>query len=167
VIEDFGKEIIDNNKKGNVFFSSFFKPNFLKGEYCWIKLKNGRPFKFSNDIKRIVMSGGGSLNVALQLGYHMGIRKFYLYGVDHSFKFEKNFEKNGSEVTGEGNHFITNYRSGKSWQAPRTDLTEETFIKLDKKLKENNGFLINATRGGKLEVLERINLIYVLKPNES
>ncbi len=127
-----------------------------------MKLKNGRPFIFSKDIKRIVMSGGGSLNVALQLGYHMGIKKFYLYGVDHSFKFEKNPEKTGSEVTGEGNHFIANYRSGKTWQAPRTDLTEETFIKLDKKLRENDGFLINATHGGKLEVLKRRQLKNIL-----
>ncbi len=166
VIDDFGQEIIDKNEKNSVFFASFFKPKFLKGEYCWLKLKNGRPFRFSEEIQKTVMSGGGSLNMALQLGYHMGIRKFYLYGVDHSFKFEKNKTRKGHNAIGEGNHFIKNYRSGKTWQAPQNDLVEETFVKLDSKLRCNNGFLINATHGGKLEVLERKNLKDVLVFNE-
>ena len=129
VIDDFGQEIIDNNIKDSVFLASFFKPTFLKGGFTWLKLKNGRPFIFSSEIQKSVMSGGGTLNVALQVGYHMGIRKFYLYGVDHNFSYERNKEK-GYEAKGEGNHFIKDYRSGKSWQAPREELVEETFIKL-------------------------------------
>jgi hypothetical protein len=34
-------------------------------------------------------------------------------------------------------------------------LVEEAFVKSDRILREENGYLINATRGGKLEVLER------------
>lgn len=163
VIDDFGQEMVNNNPSHSIFFASHLKPNQLKGEYTWLKLKNGRPFKFSEEIQKKVMSGGGSLNVALQIGYHMGIREFYLYGVDHSFKFDKIKSKNGNDAKGEGNHFIKGYRSGKTWQAPRVDLIEETFKKMDLKLRENGGYLINATNGGKLEVLEREGLNQVLE----
>lgn len=158
VIKDFGQEIINANKGYKVFFASFFKNTTLMGDYVWIKLKNGRPFKFSEKIQKKVMSGGGSLNVALQIGYYMGIREFYLYGVDHDFNFEKSDKNSEYEAKGDDNHFIKNYRSGRAWQAPRSELIEETFIKLDKKLRTEGGKLINSTHGGKLEVLKRIPL---------
>lgn len=163
VIDDFGQEIIDSNRENSVFFASFIEPKNISGSFFWIKLKNGRPFRFSYNVKRLVMSGGGSLNVALQIGYLMGIRKFYLYGVDHSFKFDKIKSKNGNDAKGDNNHFIKNYRSGKTWQAPRVRLIESTFVKMDSVLREENGFLINATNGGKLEVLERKTLDEVLR----
>jgi hypothetical protein len=152
VIEDFGQEIIENNRQ--VFFISKIRP-FFTGAYIWFKLKNGRPFHFSKNPTFNVMSGGGTLISALQLGYYMGIRKFYLYGVDHSFNFQNQKKDSFRNASGEGNHFIKAYRGGKSWQAPVMDLVEEAFIKCDKLLRSEGGFLINSTRGGKLEVLER------------
>jgi len=101
------------------------------------------------------MCGGGTLIGALQLGYHMGIREFYLYGIDHNFSFEGNNDKQ-NDAKGDGNHFIKNYRSGKSWQSPKIELVEEAFIKCDQALKLENGFLKNATNGGKLEILQRV-----------
>lgn len=155
IIDDFGNSITHNNINSHVFLASLFKPKHIKNDFIWIKLIHGRPFRFSKDVKKSLMSGGGTLIAALQLGYHMGIRKFYLYGVDHSFNYQQD-EDQVNNVKGEGNHFIDNYRSGKSWQEPRIDLVEYSFKECDKILRLENGFLKNATHGGKLEVLERI-----------
>lgn len=155
IIDDFGDDITYNNVNSQVFLASLFKPKHVKNDFVWIKLIHGRPFKFSKDIKRSLMSGGGTLIAALQLGYHMGIREFYLYGVDHNFDYKKDGAQ-VNNVKGEGNHFIDNYRSGKSWQEPRIDLVEDSFKECDRILRLENGFLKNATHGGKLQVLERI-----------
>lgn len=156
IINDFGNEITNNNTNSKVFLASLFKPQHIKDNFIWIKLVHGRPFRFSKDIKKSLMSGGGTLIAAIQLGYHMGIRKFYLYGVDHNFDYKKD-EGKMDNVKGEGNHFIDNYRAGKSWQEPRMDLVEYSFKECDKVLRLEKGFLKNATHGGNLQVLERIN----------
>lgn len=162
MIDDFGSEIIKKNPNRKVFFASFYKPQKIKEKFVWLKIKHGRPFKFSKNIKRESMNGGGTLISALQLGYHMGIREFYLYGVDHNFLYQENDDKQ-NDAKGEGNHFIKNYRSGKAWQSPRMDLVEESFIKCDRILREENGFLINATNGGYLEVLDRLDFSCIIK----
>lgn len=152
MIEDFGEEMIAHAEQ--VFFTAKLKPK-VKGEFTWFRMRNGRPFVFSKNAQREIMTGGGTLITAIQIGYWMGIREFYLYGVDHSFKFEK---KHGEikNAEGDGNHFIKGYRSGKKWQAPVIDLVEEAFYKCDQVMRAEGGFLKNATRGGKLEILERI-----------
>lgn len=155
MINDFGNEITYNNASNQVFLASLFKPQHIRNDFVWIKLIHGRPFRFSKNIKKSLMSGGGTLIAALQLGYHMGIRKFYLYGVDHNFHYKKD-EGQIDNIKGEGNHFIDNYRSGKSWQEPRIDLVEYSFKECDKVLQMENGFLKNATHGGNLQILERI-----------
>jgi len=155
IINDFGNEIVHNNVNTPIFLASLFKPQHIRDDFVWIKLIHGRPFRFSKDIKRSLMSGGGTLIAAIQLGYHMGIREFYLYGVDHNFDYKKD-EDQIDTVKGDNNHFIDNYRSGKSWQEPRIDLVEYSFKECDKVLRLENGFLKNATHGGKLQVLERI-----------
>lgn len=161
MIDDFGNEIVDNNPTSKTFFTSLFKPQHINHNFIWLKLIHGRPFKFSKNIKKSLMSGGGTLIAAIQLGHYMGIRKFYLYGVDHNFNYEKNNDKQ-NDAKGEGNHFIKNYRSGKAWQAPRTDLIEYSFIECNKVLEQQGGFLKNATNGGHLDVLEREGFIKVI-----
>lgn len=153
MIEDFGSEMLAHSD--HVFFTAKLRPK-LKGEFTWFRMRNGRPFVFSKNAQREIMTGGGTLITAIQIGYWMGIREFYLYGVDHNFKFEK--KKGGlRNAEGDGNHFIRGYRSGKKWQAPVMDLVEEAFHKCDMIMREEGGFIKNATRGGKLDILERAN----------
>lgn len=166
MIDDFGNEIVDNNPNSKIFFASLSKPQHINNNFIWLKLIHGRPFKFSHDIKPSLMCSGGTLIAAIQLGYYMGIRKFYLYGVDHNFSYEKN-QDNQNDAKGDGNHFIKNYRSGKAWQSPKMELVEEAFIKCDKIFRQENGFLKNATKGGKLEVLERINFEHVIHSRQN
>ena len=155
VIADFSEDISKNNQ--GIAKTIFVSKKFSALSDFWFMLKKGNPFKFRLNVSNGLQSGGGTLISAVQLGHYMGIKEFYLYGVDHSFKFST--ESNGtSSAVGEGNHFLKNYRAGKSWQPPTMDVVEDAFKKSDELLRTSCGFIKNATRGGKLDVLERINI---------
>lgn len=157
MIEDFGQEIVTASV-GTKLFIAERDPN-LKGEYLWARNYNTDPMIFSENIYDFVMPGGGTLITAIQIGYFMGITKFVLYGVDHNLNF--NYNKNEQDIfrkaSGEGNHFIENYRSGKAWCPPEVRMIEESFVICDKFLRKKSGWIKNATRGGHLEVLDRID----------
>lgn len=153
-IADFGQEIVANSE-GTCFIASPRHPR-LKGQYIWIQ-HFGRKFSYSP--YRGINPGGATLVCALQLGFFMGIRKFYLYGVDHNYQVMQKVPSTDVfySAVGEGNHFIKNYRSGKPWCPPASDYIERSFIECDAILRKNAGGLYNATRGGLLNVLERVS----------
>jgi hypothetical protein len=158
MIKDFGLEIIDKSKTPTFIVSETF-PNFKKN-FLWVKLFNGPFFWFSSDIRFGINIGAGTLIAAMQIGYFMGIRKFYLYGVDHNFKFKST---SGFGASGDGNHFIKNYRSNKEWQPPKYEYVERALSKSDKFLRKRGGFIINCTNGGKLDTLKRRDFYEVFK----
>ena len=149
VISDFGKEIKQANLKEGI--KVFFAGRNYFNKIIDVYLLYLNPFKFKINPYFGLAGGGGSLFIAIQLAYYFGIKQMYLYGVDHNFKFSLN---NGL-ANGDNNHFIKNYRSGKSWIPPRTKLIEQSFKKCDMFLRNENGFLFNSTNGGLLNVLER------------
>ena len=109
--------------------------------------------------------GGASLNVAIQLGYFMGIKHFVLYGVDHEFKYKTVPNPSYNDfctARGDDNHFIKNYRTGKLWCPPHLEMIEKSLAWADRYLRQRGGWLINATRGGQLDVLERKNFDEVI-----
>ena len=161
VIQDFGQEIVNSNN-GNVCLVYKKKSN-ISGNFFSFHLSKRISLKFSTNIYKDVTLSGGTLFAAMQIAYHMGIRQFYLYGVDHDFKYEERNPSDGAgDASGDGNHFIKGYRSGKTWFAPRYELVEQGFKKADDFLRTEGGFVVNATHGGKLEVLKRISLVEVI-----
>jgi len=157
VIRDFGQEIVNSNN-GNVCLVYKKKPD-ISGSFFSFHLSKRLSLNFSTNIYKDVTLSGGTLFAAMQIAYHMGIREFYLYGVDHNFSYDTRNPSDGSgDASGEGNHFISGYRGGKTWFAPRYELVEEGFKKADNFLRTAGGYVVNATHGGKLEVLNRIPL---------
>ena len=69
------------------------------------------------------------------------------------------------DASGDGNHFIENYRSGRTWQAPRYHLVEDALVKLNIFLQDKHGSVQNATNGGRLEVLDRTCVSNLLQDN--
>jgi hypothetical protein len=157
MIRDFGGEMVDRHP-GKVFFVSEENPD-VPGDFVWFRMKSRTPLEFSDNVYDFVMPGGGTLVAAIQIGYHMGITKFYLYGVDHNFTFQENAtaEDHYEKATGDGNHFIENYRSGKAWAPPVLWQVEGAFLSSHVFLQARGGWIKNATRGGKLEVSERVD----------
>ena len=156
MIRDFGREMVDAHP-GTVLFIGEENPA-LEGDCVWFPMKSRTPLEFSEDVSDFVMPGGGTLVAAMQIGYHMGITRYYLYGVDHSFTYDvdEEIEDVYERASGDGNHFIENYRSGKRWAPPVLWQVEGAMLSCRLFLESRGGWVKNATRGGKLEVLERV-----------
>lgn len=153
MIKDFGDDIVKNSK-GDVWFCSAFPPDIAENNYHWLYMQSERLDFSDNAIQKGVYHTGATLLAALQIGYYMGIRKFVLYGVDHNIKYLPEEDQRVSKT--EGNHFIQNYREGKSWFVPDTQLIEESFKKIAELLEIQGGYLLNASRETHLPYVERI-----------
>lgn len=108
---------------------------------------------FSDDFARGVYDGMTVVyNIGLQLAAYMGASKIYLLGVDNSIK---------GNVTDSCNHFCPDYYSEEEKAIYEGERFErEKIVKGYEKAEvysRKNGFRIfNATRGGELEVFERV-----------
>lgn len=158
VIDDFGQEIIDK-AECEVWFFGRKRPR-LKGLFGWCRSFGRSPFQMQRNALFGLNTGGSTMIMALQLARWMGIHRIYLYGIDHSFNFtvERDATDRFRSARGDNNHFISNYRSGKLWCPPAKEFIEEGFSACDKALRAEGGFVMNATRGGCLDVVERCPL---------
>lgn len=154
MIADFGQEIVDESG-GAVFIASAMPPA-LKGDHIWVRQMGIFPPLFSLRADRQVSTGGSSVYVALQLGYLMGVRRFFLYGADFQFAFTPTERADGMPAaTGDGNHFIEGYRGGQPWLPPALREIITAFATARRIMELEGGFIRNATRGGALEIFDR------------
>lgn len=169
MIKDFGMEIsksaIENNQKA--FFGMVKDPRpYITNDdsIFWIRLNRDRPFKPSPNISKSIGNGGATLLFAAQIALFMGLNEIYLYGVDHNFKnyqTSKTIKLNSAH--GDGNHFIENYRSGRSWVPPSTSFSEASYKSMSEYLDNIGGFLRNASRKSALPYIERVNFDSIIK----
>ena len=110
--------------------------------------------QFSDDITKGVFWGNTvTYDIGFQLAAYMGVKEIYLIGVDHSYC---------GHPAQKGNHFIDDYITEKEAPIYRNAVFEKD--KLTKAYEKaeiysrQKGFRIyNATRGGELEVFERVD----------
>ena len=93
-------------------------------------------------------------DLALQIAAYMGFAEIYLIGIDHS---------NVGAVTDSRNHFISDYFSSEEFNIYKNVTANFRAMNLAYQKAElysrTHGFRIyNATRGGKLEVFDRVDL---------
>jgi len=156
------EECIDEVKdlEGELFVGDtyhFSRNAYVDGvQYLHFKTEKFYPNypQFSSDIVKGIYEGYTVVYAALQLAMYMGFSEIYLVGVNHSYS---------GVVTDKGNHFIENYYSEKmhdKYQEPmRQPHYEEMNLAYEKAkiYAEKHGVKIyNATRGGKLEIFERV-----------
>lgn len=111
--------------------------------------KHTLPQKFSDDAYVCVYDGWTVTYSAMQIAVYMGFTEIYLLGCDCDYSGDKqHFVDYGIKVTDNPeNHMISAYQVAKEYA-------------------DTHGIKIyNATRGGKLEVFERVNLDDVLQKN--
>jgi hypothetical protein len=163
MIKDFGLEISKSAIQNNQF--SFFgmtkdpRPYLYNDDSAiWIRLNRDRPFRPSSNISKSIGNGGATLLFAAQIAMHMGIKEMYLYGVDHNFQnYQISSTSKLNSAKGDGNHFIRDYRAGKSWVPPTTTFSEASYRALGDHLSSEGGFLKNASRESALPHIERID----------
>ena len=116
-------------------------------------------FGLSTNIPHSIRCRGTITVTCLQLAIYMGFSKIYLIGVDHNFA--KMFDKNGNVVINSTiqNHFVGDYDKGIYDQGFHVDEATEAYMDVERLSCKMGTFRVfNATRGGKLEVYERVNL---------
>ena len=121
-------------------------------------------FGLSLDIPHNIRCRGTVTTTCLQLAIYMGFSEIYLIGVDHNFA--KMFDKNGNVVIDNSikNHFVDDYDKGIYDQGFHVDNATEAYMDVERLSRKMKNFRIfNATRGGKLEVYERVDLDSILK----
>ncbi|WP_270347331.1 6-hydroxymethylpterin diphosphokinase MptE-like protein [Mediterraneibacter faecis] len=145
------KEIIGNNVCAMKNVHLFYKP------YVSVYSEDGTYpeglMPFSKDVSRQVYDGLSITYAMIQLAVYMGFKEIYLLGVDHNYPM-KNGVVDTSQSYAEGIKPID-----MSTQYPPELLLCEVSYREARRFCEDRKISIkNATRGGKLEVFERISL---------
>lgn len=133
-------------------------------QVVWMPLRFVPPrrnrYRFATDLSKEVIEGLTITYSCMQLAAYMGFQEIYLLGVDHSYGVAvDNDGRVISQDTSTADHFadagqvaIENRNLPKIVEMTRAYNSAEQFSK-------EGGFRIyNATRGGKLEVFQRVSL---------
>ena len=120
--------------------------------------RGDKPLRFSHHFKAYSGNGASVIYSAIQYAVSAGVTDIYLYGMDHHFEISQLDDKGMAIDRGEQNHFIKNYRQkAVKWFPPDISRIEEAFS-LARRETERIGVKIwNASRGGKLEIFDRID----------
>lgn len=131
----------------------------------WGRLTSRYSAPFSERADKVVYDGSMVTYLSIQLAVYMGFEKIYLLGMDHNFPYRRNrndeIEVNDTTVVA---HFWE--KEDKSinigttkFRANYHELAENSYREAEAFSQKSGRFRIyNATRGGKLEVFERVNL---------
>lgn len=110
---------------------------------------------FSGDFSAYTAQGSTITYTAIQIAAYMGFTEMYLLGVD--------FDYSGDMGKGE-NHFASDYyHENEKWNKPAPGNTLLAYKKAEIYSRRNEFRVFNATRGGKLDVFERIDFDTLFK----
>lgn len=112
----------------------------------------------SLDVAHCIKCRSTVTTTCIQLAIYMGFSEIYLIGVDHSFA--KMVDKDGNVIEDNSikSHFVEDYNSDIPDLGYSIDETTEAYLNIEQLSRKLKTFKIyNATRGGKLEVYERIS----------
>ena len=129
----------------------------------WFYLKtgledNGKPLEFSDKPQSVLYNSSTCLYTASQMAAFMGIKQIYLLGVDHHFRVSQNNQ--GKIVVDESvqDYFTEKYNEDrKNLYVPNTEKSTLTYIAMKEQCEKRGISVFNATRGGKLEIFDRVN----------
>ncbi len=116
---------------------------------------------FSEDVSKVIYEGYTVTYSMIQIAVYMGFEEIYIIGCDHSYSVEQKADGSIVEHEGVRNHFSSDYgaddwKSGKYFVA-QLDKSTLAYMAARKYADAHNIKIFNATRGGKLEVFERVS----------
>lgn len=122
--------------------------------------------EFSDQADKVLYDGGSVSYAALQMAVYMGFKKIYLLGMDHDFS--RTLDKNRRIIKHDNvkeDYFDKRYieaykqfeKKGKIFAVPDKQLMDLAFEATKKYCDAHNIKVYNVTRGGKLEVFERVD----------
>lgn len=155
IVDLFGYKVwMQDGMKGNLqnsFFADYYYTNIKKIEganYFHYLSSVEETLGFSEDITKGLYSGRTVTYAMIQLACYMGIKEIYLLGVDWT----------GGKGTGKPRYDFYNKTEILSAQPYDAFMDEKKAFITAKMYAENHGIKIfNATRGGELEVYDRVD----------
>lgn len=132
------------NKKNFNWFKIYYKEEWDDNEQQILPC-------FSFDPTKYIVDGGISVTYAMiQWAIYMGFSELYLLGIDFFYK----------DMTGLSNadHFGHNYiKKGERINPPNLERCKRAYLRAEILSKQKEFKIYNSTRGGKLEVFQRVN----------
>jgi hypothetical protein len=121
--------------------------------------------QFSDDITRGIYGGCSVTYENLQLAVHLGLNPIYLIGCDHYYHGEEGSCRDNAIVAGiVSSHFAPDYRTpGEVVNPAPLQSMERAFGQALLYALQHGIQIMNATRGGRLDVFPRTNLDEVLQ----
>lgn len=124
---------------------------------------NGEPLDFSSNIAKEVYQSGTCMYAAAQIAAYMGFKEIYLIGVDHHFQISQN---NKGEIVIDNSakdYFSDQYNEDReNLYIPNTEKSTLTYLAMKQQCSQRGIQVYNATRGGMLEVFERVSFDEVI-----
>ena len=133
LIGDTNEDVCKNNKKNEYIYHV----NYIRRDYD--------KTRFATDLTKGTYAGGTVTYECLQWAIYMGYNEIYLLGVDFSYYGEE--KKNYA-------HF---FEEKVLTARPATEWVYNSYVSAKDYASQNNVKIYNATRGGKLEVFERVD----------
>lgn len=123
------------------------------------------PPEFSTDISKYLVEGFSVAYVAMQIAAYMGFKEIYLVGIDFSWSIYKDCQGNIYE-NGEAKHrFYEENHEEDEISIPNVELMENAYRQALAYCDAHEIKIFNATRGGKLNVFQRVDLDTLWKEN--
>lgn len=155
MIEDLGREIADLDVP--VKFVSSIPSSYWEQDGLQTSLKyqlfnldhqgSDLPY-FSSNVERCIYEGSTVTYACMQLAAYMGFKEIYLLGVDFNYS---------DDLYDEKNHFAGYQSDGKvRLNAVYPERMKAAYESAERYANEHGIRIYNATRGGKLEVFERV-----------
>lgn len=120
--------------------------------------QNDRPLdvRFSDDIAHEIDCASTGMYTAAQLAAYMGFTQIILLGVDHHFHISQNSRGEIVVDNSVKDYFTEKYNEDKdSLYIPNTEKSTLTYVAMKRECEKRGVRVLNATRGGKLEVFQR------------
>lgn len=164
-------DVVDNLKLPAKFIPIQFKwyhgidiKNAIYFNINWKQKEVAEEFVFSENIAKEIASADTGMYTAAQLAVYMGFKEIYFIGVDHHFHISQN---NKGEIVVDNtvkDYFTDKYNEDKdNLYIPNTEKSTRTYIAIKRHCDRLGVNVYNATRGGKLEVFQRVEFDSLFK----
>lgn len=161
LLSSFHNEDLDINNKCRFFPLSKTPKNIRGTRYLTSFYQDWENVgRFSKDASREVVECGSVNNEMIQIAYYMGFSEIYLIGIDFNYStVNRSVDSSTYKYSGENNYFIKGYmKQGEIADIPNVEAQMRGYEKAREVIESEGKIIKNATRGGKLEVFERIDL---------
>jgi hypothetical protein len=143
----------------------FVKP---KENLAFLHSFGSRELSFARDCSMSISQGATVTFVAMQLAFHFGFQEVALIGCDHNFATKGQAHATAIAEDKDVNHFDQNYfAGGVKWNLPDLPMSEAAYSLAYEVYTAFGRKLLNATEGGSLNLLPRVDLKKFVFSDES